>query len=115
MNTDEQSIAIVSFTGAIKREIVRAKKKLARDESMASFKITIEASGRMDGDTRIEFSVADNDWGSSIVKSHCLNAAIDELLRRRGWEELNQPLMLTANEQQRADADRVYTNQEEKQ
>lgn len=110
MTNDEQVVAIVSFTGAIKREIVRAVKLLKRDESISSFNIKVEASGRIDGDAKIKFAVSASDWGGDSVEGNDLSAAIEELLRRRGWKARNEPLMLTTNEQQRADAERVYTN-----
>lgn len=106
--SDEQTVAIVSFTGAIKREIVKAKKLLARDENLSYFTIRIEAKGRIDGDVKITFAVGDSEY-STDVSGNNLEPCIEELLRRRGWQKRNDPLMLTTTEQQRADADRVFT------
>lgn len=106
---DEQTVAIVSFTGAIKREVVRALNKLKQDESLSEFKISIKATGRVDGDAKINFAVSDCTY-SSGVEGNNLDDCIEELLRRRGWTKRHEPLMLTSNEKQRADADRVYTN-----
>lgn len=117
---DEQTIAIVSFSGAIKREIVKVKRKLAQASEkieLNEFSLTIKANGRVnDGDIKIEFLIADGQdpsWAPNKVIGNNLDAILEEFLRRKGWNIINQPLMLTVNEQAQADADRVVTPQPE--
>lgn len=109
--SNEHSIAIVSFKGALKREIARVLKKLKQDESCAWFSLALEASGRPDGDIKIEYRLYD-DQAQTYIKGQDLDAMTDELLRRRGWDKVNQPLMLTATEQARADADKLQPKDE---
>lgn len=109
--SDEQTVAIVSFTGALKREVVRIKNKLAKCEKLSTFRIDIEAKGRLDGETLITFKLTESSYGSEGSVEGCnLDDVCEEFLRRKGWVERNSPLVLTANEQQRADAERVVTN-----
>jgi len=90
------------------REVTRILKRLKRDETVSYFSFTIEASGSVNGDAKIEYKLYTND--QEFIKGNSVDALVDEMLRRRGWTSHNKPLMLTANEQQRSDADRTYTN-----
>ena len=110
----EQTIAIVSFMGALKREITKIQKRVSKVESISFLNLQIEAKGRMDGDIKILFRISDNEYDiSSGPKGNDLDALTEEFMRRHGWEKRNAPLMLTSNERQRADADRITTNDPE--
>lgn len=107
----DQTIAIVSFTGALKREIVRIQKRLAQCGEISAFEIKIDAAGRVSGgDVKIQFQLKDGNYGGISVDGNNLDEICSEFLRRHGWTKQNAPLMLTANEQQRSDSDRTYTN-----
>ena len=75
--TTEHSIAIVSFKGALKREIARVLKKLKQDESVSWFDLEIEASGRPDGDIKIEYKLYD-DQAQTFINGQDLDAMTDE-------------------------------------
>lgn len=110
----EQTIAIVSFTGALKREIVKLQKKIAKCEQINYIDIRVKASGRaQSGDIKITYSICGNEYQSDVVEGNDLDALCEEFLRRHGWTQRNAPLMLTVNEQRRADSDRVVTNDAE--
>lgn len=106
--SEEQTVAIVSFTGAIKREVAKVWKKLKRDESVSYISFIIEASGPADGNIEMKFKLYTND--EEYIIGYDVENLINEMLRRRSWKAVNKPLAITANEQQRADADRMFTN-----
>lgn len=91
--SDENTVAIVSFTGALKREIKLLRERLKRDESMSSFTLQIEASGRVQsGEVQLKFTLSPNTYISGeAVYGSSLNAVTDELMRRRGWAAVNAP------------------------
>lgn len=93
--SDEHRVAIVSFEGALKREIKRIRDKIKKTEKMNAFKLTITASGRVnDGDVKLVFSLATDEYGSDAVKGRELNAVVDEQLRQLGWKEVNAPIAI---------------------
>ena len=107
MNTStssEHMVAIVSFDGAVKREVARVRAKLqpAAEKGVLSgneFSFTIKASGRiLDGEMKLEFSIS-GVYGTAEVKGNSTNAVVDEFLRRQGWAAVNQPLAISASEE----------------
>lgn len=94
--TDEHTVAIVSFAGALKREIKRVRRKLQRDERMSEFSIEIDVKGRVhDGDVKLTYSVCPSSWqNSDAVKGDDLDACVEELMRRRGWQSVHAPVAI---------------------
>jgi len=91
----EHEVAIVSFMGALKRELKRVRRVLAQDESLSEFKLSITASGRVnDGDVKLSFGVADSTYATPINGSD-LDATIEEFMRRRGWTKRWAPKALS--------------------
>lgn len=87
--SDEHSVAIVSFEGAVTREIKRVRERLKSVESLSTFQLKIIASGRInDGEVKLTYFVA-NEYGGGEVKGDSLNAVLDEYLRRNGWEKIH--------------------------
>lgn len=87
----EHTVAIVSFEGALKREIKRIRKMLQADESLHQFDLRVEISGRChDGDIDLAYSLGENSY-STRVSANTIHATVDEFLRRRGWQALNAP------------------------
>ena len=103
MSTDEHTIAIVSFEGAVKREVTRLRSKLkpAAEAGIITgneFKFKIECSGRIvDGEMKLEYELS-GVYGLHAVKGNSPNAVLDEFLRRQGWEKVNAPLQISASE-----------------
>lgn len=90
----EHTVAIVSFEGALKREVKRIRRQLALDETMSSFMIRIDASGRVDsGEVDISFGVGDSSYGAT-VNGDGLDTVVEELMRRRGWTARHAPKAL---------------------
>lgn len=86
---NEHTVAIVSFEGALKREIKRVREELKKAESLSTFKVEITASGRInDGEVKLTFRVSD-EYGSGSVKGDGMQACLDEYLRRNGWEKVH--------------------------
>ncbi len=93
--TDEHTVAIVSFEGALKREIKRMRKELQRDESLHSFCIQIKASGRThEGDVDLEYGVGADTY-SPDVKGDSMHAIVEEFMRRRGWKKRHAPIAIS--------------------
>jgi hypothetical protein len=95
--SEEHIVAIVSFEGALKREIKRLREKLkpAADEGVLSsngFQFEITASGRiLDGEVKVEYTLSEM-YGDNRVHGRDTAAVTDEFLRRMGWNSVNKPL-----------------------
>lgn len=100
---DEHTVAIVSFSGAVKREIIRVREKLkpAAEKGLISgnaFEFIIKASGRIiDGEVKVEY-ILSKEYGNHSVTGHNVDAVSDEFLRRIGWAAVNAPLQISASE-----------------
>ena len=95
--TDEHSIAIVSFEGAVKRKVRAVRDKLAQLQEIGedkSFDLTIDVSGRTDGDLKIEYRLEGIAYGSTSVKGNSIDEVVEEYLRRKGWNKTHQVLAL---------------------
>ena len=84
---------MTSFETSLLAEIAAAKCELKKDESLFGFTLTITASGRIDGDVDVSFTLGGR-YGEQSVTSGSLAPAIAEFLRRRGWQERHAPLCL---------------------
>ena len=94
---DEQEhvVAIVSFEGALKREIKRVREQLRQCDALSNFSLTIHAEGRLhEGEVKLTFGLGS--WNNE-VKGDALNAVIEEFMRRNGWEALHAPKALAYN------------------
>lgn len=99
---DEHMIAIVSFEGAVKREVTRLREKLkpAAEKGVLSgneFSFIVKASGRiLDGEVKLEYKLSKSFYESDAVVGNSPSAVSDEFLRRAGWEKVNAPLAISA-------------------
>ena len=92
MTNNEHTIAIVSFEGAIKREVRRVREEMKKCERVSELYLEINASGRIeDGDVKIEYQVGQSSYDSSKVRGDSLQACLDEFLRRHGWQQVHNP------------------------
>jgi len=92
----EHHIAIVSFEGAVKREIKRIREQLQADETLSEFYFDIKVSGRVhEGDIKLTYKVADNSYGARQVEGDDVNAVVEELQRQRGWTARHAPKVLS--------------------
>ena len=92
---DEHLVAIVSFEGALKREIKRVREMLKECDDIPTFKLSFEAKGRVnDGEIKLQYTVCPNEYGADTVTGDDLNACIEEMLRRHGWTKRHSPKAL---------------------
>lgn len=88
---DEHMVAIVSFEGALKREMRRVREQLQRDPALKAFKLEIVVSGRVhDGDLMLDYHLG-GQYGEDIVTGNSVQPVIDEYMRRKGWNSQNAP------------------------
>lgn len=105
--SEEHTIAIVSFEGAVKREGKRVREALksATEAGILNneFQFTISVSGRiLDGEVKLVYSLA-REYGYDKVEGDTTNSVVDEFLRRKGWDKLHKPLAISFNEQKTDD------------
>lgn len=76
-------------------EVAQQVRETLGDQNVGSFTLTAKAEGRCgSGDMKVEFFVSDSEYSSGSVKSFSIQPALEETLRRNGWEKVNQPLCL---------------------
>lgn len=80
-----------TFEQVLLAEIASVRHRLAQDESLARFELCVHASGRMDGDVSVTFSVGEY---STSVSGDSFDSVVSELLRQRGWQKRHAPLCL---------------------
>jgi len=92
----DQTVAIVSFEGAVKREIKRVVSQLRIVESLSNFRVIIRASGELSADSmKLEFEVGP-EYGDKVT-SNSLQEAVTEFMRRHGWDEMHKIRQVTFN------------------
>ena len=92
----EHLVAIVSFEGALKREVKRLREALRKVEKISEFRFTAMAAGRVhEGDVKITFSLCPNSFGGNMVEGDGAQAVLDEMLRRYGWDAVHRAKALT--------------------
>lgn len=90
---EEHTVAIVSFEGAVKREVKRVREQLKGCPNLSCFDLIINAEGRVDdGEVKITFGVGK--YSYDRVTGDTLQAVLDEFLRRRGWQQVHAPKAL---------------------
>lgn len=70
--------------------------RLALSDQISQFDFKMVSSGRtQDGDMKVEFVVGEGYYGSgNSVTSNCIHSAVEEVLRRKGFDETHKPLCL---------------------
>jgi phosphoglycolate phosphatase-like HAD superfamily hydrolase len=108
---DDNTVAIVSLEGAIKRAVKQVRKALRNASEGSEFHFRIYAHGRVqEGETKLEISLADSGYSSGVVTGNQIQPVIDEYLRRHGWDKLNAPLQISFDG---SDAAKASTKDEE--
>ena len=94
MTTDMHQVAIVSFEGAVQREMKRVRNRLAQANIGSTFQFEIYCSGRVqDGDVDITFKIGDY---SDNVKGNSVDATLEEYMRRHGWDAAHKPICISS-------------------
>lgn len=98
LNTQHSSTLPQYLMEAVKEASRLTKNVLATAEieNLNSFGIQINATGRIgSGDIKITYRVAMDEYGSKPVEGNDLWLALKEFMRRQGWDNKNQPLMIS--------------------
>ena len=96
---DEQTVAIVSTEGAIKRAVRQVRAALAAANLPADFNFRVEASGRVtDGEVKLAFRLGPDGYSSGAVEGNSIEPVVSEYLRRHGWKKVNAPLAISFQE-----------------
>lgn len=83
------------FEQALVAEVKRLRKMAQAYDGISSLRLDIEISGRINsGDMKVEFVMSDNEY-SSGVRGISVDATFNEMVRRKGWEVNNKPLMIS--------------------
>ncbi len=91
MSNSEHLVAIVSFEGALKREIKRVRRELAKMEALPYMRLQITVEGRLhDGDMKLSYNISDQ-YGINSTTGDELQSVIDEYMRRHGWQATHAP------------------------
>ncbi|MAG26343.1 hypothetical protein CMI47_12405 [Candidatus Pacearchaeota archaeon] len=85
--TEEQSVAIVSFPGAIKRHAKKVAETLRNIESIHSFEFTVEVEGSTDNGSGVDITYKLRERYGSTVEGNDPDAVLGEFMRRHGWNE----------------------------
>ncbi len=85
-NTRDFHSKILSTVAAVKEEI-------SKIEDVPEFLLKIVASGRIDGDVKIEFTLSESSYAPDVTGGD-LAAVVTEFLRRHGWNQRHAPLCL---------------------
>lgn len=113
MSNDEHLVAIVSFEGAMKREMKRVRQQLQAavdgGVSLNEFHLKVSCGGRVSsGEVKLEYSIAASDYGTDMVKGANLGEVVAEFLRRRGWSQVNAPKALAYDKIPSDDTEEKY-------
>jgi hypothetical protein len=91
---EEQTVAIVSFEGAVKREVKAIRAALAVCETISYINLTIDINGPVDGDVKIEYKLSKSSYGTGVTGSN-IRETLAEFLRRNGWDSTNKPIAIS--------------------
>jgi hypothetical protein len=75
------------------RTAAQAVRNCFADADVADLNIRVRVSGRTHGDLKVEFNVGEL-YGDD-TKAYDLEAATIECLRRRGWNQVNAPTLIS--------------------
>ncbi len=93
---EEQTVAIVSFEGAVKREVKAIREALKLCDTLSEFQFTVTASGPINsGEVKISYRLSKDTYGSTGVKGNNVKECLAEFLRRHGWDRTNKPIAIS--------------------
>ena len=93
---EEQTVAIVSFEGAVKREVKAVREALKLCDNLSEFQLTITASGPINsGEVKVSYGLSKNTYGTAEVKGNNVKECLSEFLRRHGWDCINKPIAIS--------------------
>ena len=88
----EHTVAIVSFEGALKREIKRVREQLQKVESISAMHLEIQVAGNIhEGDLKLTYRLGQY---AGVVEGDSLLPVVEEFMRRHGWEKVHTPLAI---------------------
>jgi hypothetical protein len=76
-------------------EAQRVRQTLSQIDSLSSFRLDIEISGRVhSGELKIEYKLGEQ-YTLNFVSSNEITSLVEEFMRRHGWNEAHQAKLLT--------------------
>lgn len=90
-------------------------RKILDDHNLSYFNFTLNIKGRTaSGDVKFEASLSNSEYGSGEVKGNSVDAVVEELLRRNGYEKKHATLCLPSTQPTTTEfGDRVILNLED--
>ncbi|MFQ5741963.1 MAG: hypothetical protein ACE5HV_00060 [Acidobacteriota bacterium] len=90
--TDEHTIAIVSFEGAVKRQMKKVREALRGADEGTEFHFGVACSGRIqEGDVKIAYTLGASSYDDKKVTGSAPDPVVEEYLRRMGWKKQHEP------------------------
>ena len=90
-----------TFEEAVETGMLGVRKELRNIEDLTRFSLEIKMTGRVhQGDVKIEYTIAEGDYGSGAVRGVGIEPVLEEFLRRHGWEKKFAALSLTYEKSQ---------------
>ena len=94
---EEQTIAIVSFEGAVKREVKAIREALKLCDTIREFTLSVKASGPVNsGEVEITYEIEGPRYGDG-VKGDSVRECLAEFMRRHGWDNIHKPKAISYN------------------
>lgn len=98
VDMSEQTVAIVNFEGAVKREARAIREAIKVIETVSSFTFNIKVSGAIgDNDVNIEYEIGGSKYNDE-VHGNTVKETLSEFLRRHGWDLANRPKAISYQE-----------------
>lgn len=93
MSTKELDQAAASLVSAL-RAYAQASRQVIADADLPNYYFKIEVSGASHSDLKVSFHHGESRYGD-LVEAFAPVAALNEHLRRKGWQARNEPLALS--------------------
>tara|TARA_Y100000310_G_scaffold244753_1_gene249631 strand:- start:1336 stop:1875 length:540 start_codon:yes stop_codon:yes gene_type:complete len=98
INQETHTVTIMSFDGALQREVKRIKNTMKQIDSLNGFDIRIKAEGTFDDDSfKITYEVDSTSYNTSSVEGNSMQECVDEFMRRHGWDEMHKVKQIADN------------------
>ena len=93
----------------VEQAVLALRARLAAADIGSDFRLDIEAQGRIQGgDVRISYVLTGSSYGSDSTRGNRLEPVVDEFLRRKGWNQANEPLAIGCAEAPLVPPDEIF-------
>lgn len=91
MRIEQLCVDLELTVQALTKELV----KRFNEAELGYLYFQVTAEGSTTGDVRIQYKIGTHAYDSDHAKGNRVLPTLEEYMRRHGWEQRNQPLMLT--------------------